>query len=273
MKETLARLAAWAKKNPLLAFLIVGGVVLLGYLVYRSGGGSSGNKQEEGLAAGDAIDMAGVGSYGGGGGGGGGGPTSPGGGGSTGTGTTGPGGSPPAPQTIKNPRGIKLRPVPPFPLGGIGTRPEINPIEGSLPPIGAFGFNGGMTGPGPTGLLGGIGGPYPTGLIGGVTTMGATASGSSGSSRTTYSSGPGGKRNPKPPVQIENERGRGGGGARTPAMEVGKGRRFTGWYNGIYYNMGVPSGQKLNIPGTTMLGETYIGLTGKRPAAVGRTRY
>jgi hypothetical protein len=36
MKESLARIAAWAKSHPLYAVLIVGGIALIGYLVYKN---------------------------------------------------------------------------------------------------------------------------------------------------------------------------------------------------------------------------------------------
>lgn len=43
MKESLKRIGVWVKAHPWLSAAIVGGVILVAWLVYRSGGGSSGD--------------------------------------------------------------------------------------------------------------------------------------------------------------------------------------------------------------------------------------
>jgi len=56
MKESLERIAAWAKAHPLYAVLIVGGVALVGFLVYKNspklaatlGGAATGTGEDEG---------------------------------------------------------------------------------------------------------------------------------------------------------------------------------------------------------------------------------
>lgn len=51
MKQSLARITAWAKKHPWLAGAIVLGVIVLGYLVYKRSGGGGGSSGETMTAA------------------------------------------------------------------------------------------------------------------------------------------------------------------------------------------------------------------------------
>lgn len=227
MKESFANIVAWAKKNPALAVLIVGAVVLLAYLVYKRGGGSSGGAPGTGLGQASPIDTSGLVSSGGGGG-----------------GETPPGKTPPTKkkQPKKNPTPT---PIPIFGDGSSGWQ-MLPGVGGGLQmtPVGT-GFS-----------------PFPlpineSFLMGQKTVRQATPP-----AGQNYSSGPGGKSHSRWSDQNQ-----------TDAMAVGKGRHFTGYYNGVYYSNG-QAGGSLNIPGVSQSGDYYYSDTGDRPAvASGKVRY
>lgn len=228
MKETLARIAAWAKANPVLAVLILGGVILLGYLAYKSGaGGSGGGSDQVSVPAPTEAGLLG------------------GGGGST----TAPGNPPPTTTTTKKKRTTTTT------TGGSG---------------GAGGRGIPEFGQGSSGFMTGFPGLTATQLDGQFSNFQLPISNLQMGHKTVAMVGTEANYNSSPGSHVSR---RGGGGGSTPAMDVGKGRHFTGYYNGTYYSNGYPAGS-LNIPGVQQSGDYYYSTTGDRPAvASGKVRY
>lgn len=266
MKESFQRIIAWAKAHPLLAVLIVGGVVLLAYLVYKRSGGmapTSGPGAESGIPAG----------YGAGG--------AVGGGGSTGTisgmATEGGAAIPSistltgalAPQTANVAHaipGAQTKPELPaglFPgVGGsnLGWLTGLGALSGATPGTGGSGGNIAARNAG----FGGSAKPpiNPTEFHTGVTSQPVPAI--PGPSPITNALGRGAGVTGSPAAggggSTAQYRGRGGSAPETPAMAVGKGRLFSGTYQGITYASGYPVG--------SVTATQVTGLTGNRPAVI-----
>ncbi len=212
MKESLGRIVEWAKNHKLAAGLILGAVILIAFLVYKKSGGAG----MAPTAAGEGVPAG----YGAG--------AAVGGGGGSGSGGSVPGSQPP-----------KVNPAPaPGGGGGGGKKKKGSGVPqwggGNLPPL-----SGGMENfpiiteqpvfnalPVP----GGPGGRAAVGPI--VRQQVETYGGSNVVNEHIEKSG-----------ANKNMRQ----GAQTPAMAVGKGRLYTGTYNGIQYMNGYPITQQGNV--------------------------
>lgn len=215
MKERLARIAAWAKAHPWQTALILGAVILLGYLVYkRSGGGGGG-----GSSAGGAVS------------------------------------EPETPSPIQSGIPDLGSISSPVTSGGLSSTPstetEMNPVTGSsvsipkpsrvTPPgnLGSFGsdawspdFSASVTA-----LTSPVAASVSEGTVKGVTPSKLK----SGQLAANVK-----KNNPLAQRVANQTKG------QTPAQALGKGRLYTGYINGQYYVNGFPVGSS-PIPGTVTL--------------------
>lgn len=267
MKESFERIVAWAKAHPALAILIVGGVVLLAYLVYKRSGGmaptsapTSDSGIPAGFGAGGAVSGGGGGAIGT----------------SSGTATEG-GAAVPSVSTFTGalkgnaanppheiPSGAQPLPAISFPgIGGsnLGWMNSLGAMQGAMTGTGGAGGNiaarnagfGGTTKApiNPTEFHTGGGGPQPVPTIPAPSPI-TNALGRGAGVTGSPTAGGGGS--------TAQYRGRGGAAPETPAMAVGKGRLFSGTYQGITYASGYPVG--------TVSATQVTGLTGNRPAVI-----
>lgn len=206
MKESLERIVAWAKAHPWLAALILGAVVLVAYLVYRYTQRTGSGDMTQGV------------------------PTS---------------GSTSGDQT-----------VPPDQVGTGGGGALQPPIINTPPPLQVGGGGGGFSGGGYT-PIGDTGFAYPSpDMSGAAAISGAapaqapvqtalqnlTAQFNTPSGATTMIQNVKAPQKLFMPTETAGEASRRIGKAPTPAQQAGKGRNFSGTFQGVTYVNGFPVG-------------------------------
>jgi len=235
LKETAARVIAWAKEHPYIAAAILGGVVLLAWLTIRNrgdnGGGSAGNFSAEDVPGGGlGASMPAAGGAGGG---------------ISAGGISGFGDLAELPVT----ESTMTETTTPAPSGGGGGFSSFDAgFDAGFIPAADFGFGdfaGGaaIASPAAADLASVDKGPAARG---GLTGTGSTSTGTTAARTPTTSAAP---RKPRADA--------------SPAYLAGKGQKFTGTFNGITYVNGYPL-----VANQTLLG--YNATTGG--SAVGGQR-
>lgn len=238
MAESFGRIKTWVTKHPWIAGLIVLAVVVVGYVVYKRSGSGSGSATQgvpdaggQGSTSGD-VTMP---------------PDALG---SAGLGTN-------SPLTIPAPANANYTP-----LGGTGfayPSPNMEVAAGVMPSF--------ASSPAPAGLL----------SQSGAGAAGAASSGALSGLRQSLQG-----YQPNQTLMVSNVQttgqqapgGRsltgGGSGNQTPAQQVGKGKNFTGYFNGTYYKNGYPT--SLAAPVQLATGGIGMNLTSGSQIAENRAR-
>lgn len=215
MKESAQRIIAWAKAHPWLAALIVGAVILVGWFVYKRISSTGAGQATQGVPLGDVAGQPSTnGDV----------TTAPGALGYGGAGSAAPPVILPQPAAILGSRGGGG--------GGGGFAPIGDSGFGYPLPSSVGGYDFGSNAPQANATLNDLAFSYSSGP-GGKTHIKNIVQ--PAAALPTYSSGPGGKTKSKNQTAPSSSTK-----MQTPSQLVGKGAKFTGWYQGVMYSNGFP---------------------------------